>query len=88
MPKITFLLWVTALILSGTVAEFQRLLWSDTGKFKASTLPTPGNHEYGIPHAQAYFAYFGEIAGSANQSYYKKQLGTWLILSLNSNIWR
>ncbi len=70
----------------GTVAEFRDCYGPTWGKFKASTLPTPGNHEYGVPHAQAYFAYFGEIAGSANQSYYKKQLGTWLILSLNSNL--
>lgn len=70
----------------GAAAEFRECYEPTWGKFKASTLPTPGNHEYGVPHAQGYFDYFGEAAGTAQSSYYKKQIGSWLFLSLNSNL--
>ncbi|HVL74795.1 MAG TPA: metallophosphoesterase, partial [Noviherbaspirillum sp.] len=56
------------------------------GRFKARTRPTPGNHEYYLPHAGAYFAYFGAAAGPARRGYYSFGAGTWRVVSLNSNL--
>jgi hypothetical protein len=66
--------------------------WGRNG-IKERTLPSPGNHDYGNsrrPHeASAYFRYFG--AGAANpgtegRGYYSLDLGTWHVVSLNSDI--
>ncbi|TCV87421.1 metallophosphoesterase [Sulfurirhabdus autotrophica] len=56
------------------------------GKFKARTLPAPGNHEYLTPDASGYFEYFGERAGKNHTGYYSINIGQWHIVSLNSNI--
>ncbi len=70
----------------GSAEEFRDCYDKTWGKFKAITLPSPGNHDYGVPLATGYFNYFDELAGPARQGFYKKVLGNWLILSLNSNI--
>lgn len=70
----------------GRAEEFRDCYDQTWGKFKAITLPSPGNHDYGVPLATGYFNYFDELAGPARQGFYKKILGNWLILSLNSNI--
>ncbi len=56
------------------------------GRHKARTRPAPGNHDYVLPWAAPYFDYFGKRAGPALQGYYSFNLGTWHIISLNSNI--
>ena len=60
---------------------------------KARTLPAPGNHDYGSrrkPHeAGDYFRYFGAAAANADtagRGYYSLDLGSWHIVSLNSDI--
>src|SRR5271170_5166536 len=40
-----------------TAAEFQNCYGPTWGRFKNRTRPAPGNHEYGGPHASAYFQY-------------------------------
>ena len=57
------------------------------------TLPAPGNHDYGSrrrPHeASAYFKYFGAAAANADtagRGYYSLDLGSWHMVSLNSDI--
>lgn len=70
----------------GAVSEFRDCYDKTWGQFKGKTFPAPGNHEYGVPEAQAYFNYFDEVAGTPQQSYYKKQFGTWRLISLNSNL--
>ncbi|MBE0615863.1 MAG: metallophosphoesterase [Burkholderiales bacterium] len=66
--------------------------WGRQG-IKARTLPAPGNHDYGSsrkPHeASAYFRYFGAAAANADtagKGYYSLDLGSWHIVSLNSDI--
>ncbi|MBR7800987.1 metallophosphoesterase family protein [Undibacterium fentianense] len=70
----------------GRPAEFSECYDKTWGKFKSKTLPSPGNHDYGVPFAAGYYNYFDELAGPDRRGYYRRQIGNWLILSLNSNI--
>ncbi len=70
----------------GKPEEFSDCYQPTWGQFKEQTLPAPGNHDYGVPKALGYFNYFAEIAGPERRGYYAKQVGPWLLLSLNSNI--
>ncbi|QJQ05984.1 alkaline phosphatase [Undibacterium piscinae] len=69
----------------GRPEEFNNCYDATWGKFKSSTLPSPGNHDYGMPQALGYYNYFDELAGPDRRGYYSKTAGNWLILSLNSN---
>ena len=52
---------------------------------KERTKPSPGNHEYETPGASGYFNYFGAAAGDPEEGYYSYDLGSWHVISLNSN---
>jgi alkaline phosphatase len=52
---------------------------------RSITSPSPGNHDYGDPGAAGYFDYFGSRAGSPSLGYYAFDVGSWRVLSLNSN---
>lgn len=67
----------------GTAAEFARCYAPTWGRFRDRTWPTPGNHEYATPGARPYFDYFGERAGKGR---YSLRLGSWLVISLDSNL--
>lgn len=67
----------------GAPGEFAACYEPTWGRFKDRTWPTPGNHEYYTPNAAPYFAYFGARAGVG---YYSMQLGSWHVISLNSQI--
>ncbi len=63
------------------------------GKLKSLTHPAPGNHdylgetgEYEGNDAAGYFKYFGSAAGTAQRSWYSFDLGSWHIVSLNSEV--
>jgi len=70
----------------GKPEEFSNCYAPTWGKFKNRTLPSPGNHDYGVPSAHGYYNYFGEIAGPDQRGYYSRKVGQWLLISLNSNI--
>lgn len=70
----------------GKPEEFRECYDKTWGKFKTRTLPSPGNHDYGVPLAAGYYNYFDEQAGAERRGYYHKKFGNWLLLSLNSNI--
>jgi hypothetical protein len=74
----------------GTAQQFTNCYEPTWGRHKARTHPTPGDHDYSAsePTAQAYFDYFGSVAGAAGQGYYSFDLGQWHIIALNSNIAR
>jgi Bacterial Ig-like domain/Calcineurin-like phosphoesterase len=67
------------------------------GAFKAITMPIPGNHEYQTAGASGYFDYFSATPSApvpnttANpgltpgKGYYSYDLGSWHMISLNSN---
>jgi acid phosphatase type 7 len=69
----------------GNAAEFENCYGTTWGRFKARTRPTPGNHEYGVANAAAYFQYWGDQAGPAGKGYYSYDLGVWHIIALNTN---
>jgi acid phosphatase type 7 len=56
------------------------------GRVRQRTRPAPGNHDYETQQGAPYYAYFGENAGPSGLGYYSFRAGTWLVLSLNSNI--
>jgi hypothetical protein len=69
---------------NGTLQEFEQCYQPTWGQHKARTRPTPGNHEYHTPGAAGYFDYFGTAAGDPSKGYYSFDLGSWHIVSLNS----
>jgi hypothetical protein len=69
-----------------TRARFAACYDSSWGRHRTRTRPAPGNHDYRVPNAASYFAYFGEAAGPPGRGYYSFDVGGWHILSLNSNI--
>lgn len=70
----------------GSPVNFSECYEPTWGKFKDRTRPAPGNHEYHTNGASGYFAYFGDQAGPAGRGYYSYDLGSWHIISLNSEI--
>lgn len=68
----------------GTHADFQRCFHPTWGRFKARIRPSPGNHDYSTDDAEGYFDYFGEAAGDPDRGWYSFDLGTWHLVSLNS----
>lgn len=70
----------------GLPIEFGHCYQPTWGQFKKSTYPSPGNHDYYTPAAIGYYAYFGAAAGPARRGYYSIELGSWHIISLNSNL--
>lgn len=69
----------------GTLRDFMESYDQSWGRFKTITYPTPGNHDYYTKNAQGYFDYLGERAGDPQKGYYSVTIGTWHIISLNSN---
>jgi 3',5'-cyclic AMP phosphodiesterase CpdA len=71
---------------SGALADFNAYYDPTWGRVKAKTYPTPGNHEYQTSGAAGYFDYFGDRAGPSGRGYYSFNVGSWHLISLNSEI--
>ncbi|WP_256105437.1 discoidin domain-containing protein [Streptomyces sp. ODS05-4] len=71
---------------NGPYGEFTRYYDPTWGKLKGLTRPTVGNHEYDEAGAAGYFRYFGSAAGTPERSWYSFDLGSWHIVSLNSEV--
>ena len=69
---------------NGRTADFETYYEPTWGRFKARTRPSPGNHDYDTAGAAGYYAYFGANAGPDGRGYYSYDLGTWHVVSLNS----
>lgn len=69
----------------GSASDFANCYDPSWGRQKARTYPSIGNHEYDLGTPQAYFDYFGPIAGDPTRGYYSFDLGAWHIVMLNSN---
>src|SRR5215218_4703779 len=67
----------------GTAANFEECYDPTWGDFIALTKPSPGNHE--AVGSSGYFDYFGAAAGEPGKGYYSYDLGSWHVISLNSN---
>lgn len=70
----------------GSQRDFSDCFVPVWGALKERILPVPGNHEYETGGAEAYFRYFGELAGTAGSGYFATQVGSWRVIGLNSNI--
>lgn len=71
---------------NGTLTEFNTYYEPTWGRHKARTKPSPGNHDYNTPGATGYYTYFGSLAGPSGVGYYSFDIGTWHIVSLNSEV--
>lgn len=71
---------------AGRAEDFRRCYEPNWGRHKQRTRPSPGNHDYEVPGAAEYFAYFGSNAGPAGLGYYRFTAGNWSVYSLNSNV--
>ena len=77
----------------GAQAAFMASYDPSWGRVKPITHPTPGNHDYqpsggygcAPPCGQGYFAYWGPAAGDPSRGYYSFDLGSWHLVSVNSN---
>ena len=69
----------------GTLAKFQGSYHLSWGRFKATTRPAVGNHEYLTPGAAGYFDYWNTQAGARGQGYYSYDVGPWHLIALNTN---
>lgn len=69
----------------GTATEFTNCYEPSWGRHKGRTRPSTGNHDYHTVGAGDYFSYFGSAAGDPGKGYYSYDVGTWHIVSLNSN---
>jgi acid phosphatase type 7 len=67
----------------GTTEEFLSCFDPSWGRHKQRIRPTPGNHDYSSG-GSGYFGYFGTAAGPTKRGYYSFDLGSWHIVSLNS----
>ena len=71
----------------GTAAEFAACYAPSWGRHRERTRPAAGNHDYLMPGAAPYFAYFGAAAGEPGRGYYSYDIGDWHVVVLNSNCW-
>jgi hypothetical protein len=71
---------------SGALADFNAYYDPTWGQVKAKTYPAPGNHEYQTSGAAGYFSYFGDRAGPTGRGYYSFNVGSWHLVSLNSEV--
>lgn len=71
---------------NGSADDFSRCFGPSWGRHRGRTRPSPGNHEYKTPNAAGYFGYFGAAAGPGGVGYYSFDLGSWHVVSLNSEI--
>jgi hypothetical protein len=73
----------------GVDRDFQRCFATSWGRPDILRVihPSPGNHDYDSGSGSPYFTYFGERAGPAGKGYYSYDVGSWHIVSLNSELY-
>src|SRR5207244_2980269 len=70
----------------GALADYNAYYDPTWGAFKTKTFPVPGNHEYHLVDAAGYFDYWGARGGTRAKGWYAKNVGTWLVIALNSEV--
>jgi len=68
----------------GTAAEFAGGYEPTWGRLKPRTMAAVGNHEYHVPGAADYYAYFGQAAGRPDRGFHAATVGGWRLVALNS----
>lgn len=71
---------------TSTAANLATCFEASWGRHKSRMLAAPGNHDWEQSAGMPYFSYFGPAAGPAGLGYYSSTVGSWHIVSLNSNI--
>jgi hypothetical protein len=71
---------------AGSRSDYQNCYEPTWGRHRHRTRPTPGNHDYETARASGYFEYFGANAGPFGAGYYSYSLGSWHVISLNSEV--
>jgi Calcineurin-like phosphoesterase len=72
----------------GLLGDYNSYFDPTWGRVDSIIHPSPGNHEYNSG-AAGYFAYFGAHGvnvGTSSQPYYSFDIGTWHLISLNSEV--
>jgi hypothetical protein len=79
----------------GSLQAYQQSYAPSWGQLKDISYPAPGNHEYltsggtgcdaSNTGAAGYFNYYGAAAGPSGRGYYSYDLGSWHLISLDSN---
>jgi hypothetical protein len=75
----------------GQYQDFLRFFDVSWGRLRPLLRPAPGNHEYTTRDANGYFDYFngqgrtGGVAGNRGEGWYSFEVGSWHLVSLNSN---
>jgi hypothetical protein len=70
--------------MENTIEQFETVFDKTWGRLKSIIHPALGNHEYRTPNAAGYFEYFGAAAGDPTKGYYSYDIGSWHIITLNS----
>jgi hypothetical protein len=70
----------------GSGGEYRNCFAPTWGRHLDRIRPSPGNHDYLTLGASGYFGYFGDRAGPSGRGYYSYNLGSWHVVSLNSNV--
>ena len=68
----------------GSEQNFRDCYSRTWGRHKERTRPSPGNHEHHTPGAAGYARYFGPTVGTPGHLYYSFDLGSWHLISLDS----
>jgi hypothetical protein len=74
---------------NGDPLDFSECYDPSWGRFRDRTFPVPGNHDYeDRPNhdGHGYFDYFGDAAGPRGLGYYAYNVGTWRVVTLNSEV--
>ncbi|MDQ3858365.1 MAG: metallophosphoesterase, partial [Actinomycetota bacterium] len=71
---------------NGSAENYANYYAPNWGKFLTITHPSPGNHDHHVDGAAGYFGYFGALAGPAGRGYYSYDLGSWHLISLDSEL--
>jgi hypothetical protein len=69
-----------------TLDAFMTFFEPTWGRHRSRIRPCPGNHDYEVAGAAGYFDYFGSNAGPAGRGYYSYNIGSWHVVSLDSEI--
>lgn len=67
---------------SGSTSDFASYFAPDWSRFASIWMPVPGNHEYRTPNAAGYRAFFNLPTGPL---YSAQQVGSWLVIGLDSD---
>ena len=70
---------------NGSASDYNNCYQPTWGRHKARTHPAVGDNEYNTSGASGYYNYFGPAAGDPTEGYYSYDVGSWHIITLNSN---